>query len=75
MLSGWKLIYLKQNPGWQGEGVVVEMADNKATLLIPALAMETRLRLKTPVPLDSRLQIGLRQVDVEDQTAWFRLLG
>jgi exoribonuclease-2 len=71
----WKLIYLKQNPGWQGEGVVVEMADNKATLLIPALAMETRLRLKTPVPLDSRLQIGLRQVDVEDQTAWFRLLG
>jgi exoribonuclease-2 len=71
----WKLIYLKQNPGWQGEGVVVEMADSKATLLIPELAMETRLRLKAPVPLDTRLQIGLRQVDVEDQTAWFRLLG
>lgn len=71
----WKLIYLKQNPGWQGEGVVVEMADSKATLLIPELAIETRLRLKAPVPLDTRLSIGLRQVDVEDQTAWFRLLG
>ncbi len=71
----WKLLFLKQNPDWQGEGIVVEMSDSKATLLIPALAMETRIRLRKPVPLESRLQIGVREVDVEDQVAWFRLIG
>ncbi|MCW8891241.1 MAG: RNB domain-containing ribonuclease [Sedimenticola sp.] len=71
----WKLLYLKQNKNWEGEGVVVEMTDNKVTLLIPELAMETRIRVRSPLPLDSRVPIAVREVDVEDQTAWFRLIG
>lgn len=70
----WKLIYLKQRPDWQGDAVVVEMRENRVTLLIPELAMETRLRVRSDYPLDSRLRIAVREVDVADQVAWFRLL-
>ena len=70
----WKLLYLKQRPEWQGDAVVVEMKENRVTLLIPELAMETRLRVRSDYPLDSRLRIAVREVDVADQVAWFRLL-
>lgn len=71
----WKLIHLKRNPAWQGEGVVVEVAENKATLLIPELALETRVRLRREPALDTRIRLAVREVDVEDQTVWFRPLG
>lgn len=71
----WKLIHLKRNPTWQGEAVVVEMENNRATLLIPELAMETKLRVRQDLKLDSRLSVALREVDVEDQVVWFRPLG
>ncbi|WP_428607809.1 RNB domain-containing ribonuclease [Sedimenticola sp.] len=71
----WKLIHLKRTPNWQGEGVVVEVAENKVTLLIPELAMETKLRLRQEVALDSHIRIAVREVDVADQTVWFRALG
>ncbi|MCW8945342.1 MAG: RNB domain-containing ribonuclease [Sedimenticola sp.] len=71
----WKLLYLKNNKDWIGEGIVVEVTDTKVTLLIPELAMETRIRVRSALPLESRVSIGVREVDVEDQTAWFRLIG
>ncbi len=71
----WKLLYLKNNKNWIGEGVVVEVTDNKVTLLIPELAMETRIRVRSTLSIESRVSIGIREVDVEDQTAWFRLIG
>lgn len=71
----WKLVHLKRNPTWQGEAVVVETENNRATLLIPELAMETRLRLRREMTLDTRIRISVREVDVEDQTAWFRPAG
>ena len=71
----WKLIHLKRNPAWQGEAVVVEVDNNKATLLIPEFAMETKLRVRRELVLDTCIRIAVREVDVEDQTAWFRPLG
>ncbi|HEC15780.1 MAG TPA: RNB domain-containing ribonuclease [Sedimenticola sp.] len=71
----WKLVYLSRHPGWRGEGVVVEMADRRATVIIPELAMETKIRLAQPVALDTRLEIAVRELDLADLTAWFRVLG
>ncbi len=71
----WKLIHLKRNPVWQGEAVVVEVVDNKVTLLIPELAMETTLRLRQEPVLNARIRIAVREVDVEEQSVWFRPLG
>jgi exoribonuclease-2 len=69
----WKLLYLKQRP-WQGTGVVVQVDEQRTTRLIPELGMETRLRLSRPPSLDSELQLAVREVDLPDQMAWFRLL-
>jgi exoribonuclease-2 len=70
----WKMVYLQQNPKWQGRGVVVAMAERRATVLIPELALETKIRLERAVELDTELQIGVRDVDLPDLTAWFRVI-
>lgn len=70
----WKLVYLQRNPGWQGRAVLVELSDGRATLIIPELALETRLRIKADLPLDSELELALREVDLPAQTARFRVL-
>jgi len=70
----WKLIYLQRNPKWRGEGVVVEMQERRATIVIPALAMEIKQRLPAPVELDTALNLELSEVDLPDLTARFRVL-
>ncbi len=71
--SHWKMIYLLQNPGWKGEGVVVDMVEKRATVIIPELALETRIRLQREAPLDTVLKLALREVDVPDRMAWFKV--
>lgn len=70
----WKLVYLKRHPEWRGEGVVVVMEENKATLLIPELAMEARIRIRRDLPLNSSVQLAIREVDLTGQIARFRVL-
>jgi exoribonuclease-2 len=71
----WKLVYLIRHQGWQGEGVVVELGERKDTVLIPSLAMETRLRAKQDLTLDQRVHLGIAEVDLYDLDARFRVLG
>jgi exoribonuclease-2 len=71
----WKLLYLMRHPNWQGTGVVVESMENRAKVIIPELALETRVRLREPCPLDTELQLVVREIDLEDQVVWFRLLN
>ncbi|MEJ1384676.1 MAG: RNB domain-containing ribonuclease [Candidatus Sedimenticola sp. (ex Thyasira tokunagai)] len=72
--SHWKLIYLQRNPGWRGRAVVVEMSNNRATLIIPELALETKIRVRQDMPLDAEVEVAVREIDLEDLTAWFRLV-
>lgn len=69
----WKLVYLRQNPGWRGGGVVVGMADGRVTILIPELAMETRIRTGHALELNSELTLELQEVDIPDLMARFRI--
>ena len=68
----WKLLFLKAHPNWQGEGVVVDQEDQKTVVLIPELALETRLRLRSVPDRNRRLQLRLRGVDVPDLLCWFQ---
>jgi exoribonuclease-2 len=70
----WKLIYLKDHPDWRGEGVVVGKEDHKDVVLIPELALESRMRLKGDPGLDSRLRLAVRELDIPSQTLDFRAL-
>jgi len=44
-------------------------------ILIPELALETRLRLKGEQELDSRLRLAVRGLDIPSQIVDFRILG
>jgi exoribonuclease II len=54
--------------------VVVAMAERRATVIIPELALETKIRLEREVELNSVLQVAIREVDLPDLTAWFRVV-
>lgn len=71
----WKLVYLQRHPDWQGEAIVVELGQRKAKLLIPSLAMETRIRLTDQMVMDESIILSLIEVDVPDQAAYFRVLN
>lgn len=70
----WKMIFLQQRPKWRGMGVVVELNERRATILLPELALEVRVHLQKQLPLDAELELALREVDLPDLKAWFRPL-
>jgi exoribonuclease-2 len=69
----WKLVYLRDHPSWRGEAVVVAREEHKTVLLIPSLAMETRVRLRGELPLNARVQVAAREIDLPDLACWFRV--
>ncbi|MGB5467612.1 MAG: RNB domain-containing ribonuclease [Sedimenticolaceae bacterium] len=70
----WKLVHLLRNPGWEGEAVVVALEERKAVVIIPELALDTRIRLSSDFSLGQTLRLGVREVDLPAQTAYFRVL-
>jgi exoribonuclease II len=70
----WLLVYLLQNPGWQGQGVVVEKRGARHLILIPELALETQVYPRKDPPLDHSVQLALDTVNLPELEATFRLL-
>jgi len=71
----WKLVYLAENPDWTGEGVVVGRGEKQTIVLIPSLALETRMALKEKLPLNTRFEIGVDSVNIPDQQVIFKKNG
>jgi exoribonuclease-2 len=69
----WTLVYLRQQPGWHGEGVVIEQRGPSSRVLIPDLALEVTLRLPAGTSLDSRLPLVLNGVNLAQLEAYFRV--
>ncbi len=67
----WTLVYLLQNPGWHGEGVVVERNDDRGRLLIPDLDLETTVQARPDWSLNSTIPLALRAVDLAHLEASF----
>jgi len=70
----WKLAFLRRNPGWQGEAVVLGLEERRATVVIPELALETKLRRTPEMVLDGTLRLEVRDVDLTDLSVRFRVL-
>ncbi|NEX21666.1 RNB domain-containing ribonuclease [Thiorhodococcus mannitoliphagus] len=71
----WKLVFLRDNPDWKGEGVVVGIDERKTVVLVPELAMEARVRVRDEVSLNQRLRLAVNEVDLPGLSASFRTLG
>ncbi len=70
----WKLVYLRENPGWEGDAVVVDLEERKAVVLIPDLAFETRMRLQGSMTHNQRIRLRVREVDLPEASVYFRTL-
>ncbi len=68
----WKMVYLMQHPGWRGEGVLVERWDRRGKVIIPKLALETRVQLREDLPLNSTLELQVMDIDLPMLEAYFR---
>lgn len=69
----WTIVYLQQQPGWSGQGVIVEKVGLRATVLIPALAWETRTHLREDLPLDSIVQVVFTGANLPLLDAHFKI--
>lgn len=67
----WKLVYLSENSDWQGDAVVVALEERRAAVIIPELAMETKIRLVKGLELNQPLKLKVREIDLPNQDAFF----
>jgi exoribonuclease-2 len=68
----WTIVYLMQHPGWRGQGVLVDKAGLRGTLLLPELAWETRVHLRNELALDSVLPVMASGVNLPFLEAYFQ---
>ncbi len=60
----WTLVYLRQQPEWQGEGIVVDQNGARSSILIPDLAWEFSAYLRENVALNDRLLCRIESVNL-----------
>jgi exoribonuclease-2 len=71
----WTLVYLTQHPDWRGEGVVVEVRDRRAVLLVPELDLEARVHLRGDLALNSVVQVMVEGVNLAELDAHLKVVG
>lgn len=69
----WTTAYLQQHPGWRGEGILVEKRQPRSTVLIPALALEARVKVADNFNLDSVLPLRLTTIELPARETYFKV--
>lgn len=69
----WTLVYLRRNPGWRGQGVIVEKRGPRDLILIPELDLETQLSVRGDPPPDSAISLVLSRVNLPELDVYFRV--
>ncbi len=70
----WKMVYLMQHRDWKGRGLVVEIRKRDCTILIPSLAMETRMPVIPEISVGEEINLGIDGVDIAYGTVQFLIL-
>ena len=58
----WTLVYLLQNPQWEGSGIVLELQGKKARIFIPELAYESEITLNAEAELNDSIPIKVHSI-------------
>lgn len=70
----YKCLFLKRNPGWKGEGVVVDVRGDKALFMIPEVGLMDQIKFKegqVPKP-DDKMMLKVVRVDMMERSANFK---
>lgn len=70
----WTLVYLLQHLDWRGEGILVEKRGTVGTVIIPSLALETRIHISPNAAPDSRLILSVNRVNLPQREVHFRVV-
>jgi len=70
----FRCVYFKQNKQWEGEGVIVETKGQKASVLIPELAMITQIKFKSKVDLEQRIKLEVISINLFERSIDFKPL-
>ncbi len=67
----WKLIYLIQNPEWQGEAVCVDKKFDDPLFMIPSLAMQATIKGVPNTELNEKITVKVNSLDITTQAVEF----
>lgn len=70
----WKLVHLRRNPVWAGEGIVVEKNGARNLVLLPELDLETEIYGRPDLTLDSVLPLTVSEVNLPQLEARFQIV-
>ncbi|MFZ4663486.1 MAG: ribonuclease catalytic domain-containing protein [Caldilineaceae bacterium] len=70
----WKLVFLRRNPTWTGEGVVVEKNGARNLVLLPELDLETEIYGRPDLVLDSVLPVSVSEVNLPQLETRFQIV-
>lgn len=71
----WTLVYLLQNPDWEGEAVCVDIIGKQAKFLIPSIAQETTLIPDNAVQLNDVIKVKAGKIDIPNLTVTFKQIS
>jgi len=71
----WTMVYLLQNPDWQGEGIIVEKYQGRYKSIIPELALETEVYSRQPRQLNEVIQLAVASIDLPTLSPRFRMIS
>jgi len=73
-IEHFKCLFLKQNNNWRGKGIIVDLSGNKATILIPEIAMITQLKLKSKAKIEDEIELRAVSINLENRLIDFKPL-
>ena len=68
----WTLVYLLQNPEWEGKGIVVDKRERSDTVIIPDLGFETSIPAQKNRELDKEIILKAEGIDLPKLNAYFK---
>lgn len=69
----WTLVYLMQNPHWEGKGIIVDIKERFAIVLIPELALESRIPLSPDFEVDQEIVLSVKRIDLPHLEVFFNI--
>ncbi|MDX9801592.1 MAG: RNB domain-containing ribonuclease [Spirochaetia bacterium] len=70
----WTLVYLIQNPGWEGKGIIVERRGRSDTIIIPELGFETSVPAQSRKTVNDEITLKAAGIDLPNLKGYFTVI-
>ena len=71
----WTLVFMLQNPDRDWEGVLVEKRGKRAVFIIPDIALTVQVYLQKDLPLNSRVALRVKKIDLPELDVFCEILN